>query len=153
MNNLTYKGYTGTIDASIEDECLHGKILFIKDIITYEGNTVEDIKTSFEEAVDRYLAYCKKTGKPANKPYSGTFNVRVGQETHRKAVEIAYHRNITLNDFVAQSIQNAIEHNGVIKLEHIHHHKITIADNQTPTTVVATTMEQPHTWEKLNAIQ
>ena len=152
MSNLTYKGYTGTIEASIEDGCLHGQILFITDIITYEGNTVDDIKTSFEEAVDHYLAYCHDTGKPANKPYSGTFNVRVGQDLHRKAVEVAYNQSITLNDFVAQSIKKAIEKNGVIKLEHTHHHNITITDNQTSTTVVAT-MEKPLAWEKLNAIQ
>jgi len=109
MNNLAYKGYTGTIKASIEDNCLHGQILFIEDIITYEGVTVDDIKASFKEAVDRYLSYCKETGRPANKPYSGTFNVRVGQDIHRKAVEIAYHRGITLNDFVTQSIQAAID--------------------------------------------
>ena len=76
MSNLTYKGYTGTIEASIEDNCLHGQILLIDDIITYEGTTVENNKAAFEEAVNRYLAYCEKTGKPANKPYSGTFNVR-----------------------------------------------------------------------------
>ena len=152
MNKLTYKSYIGTIDASVEDSCLHGQILFIDDIITYEGNTVPEIKTSFKEAVDRYLAYCKETGRPANKPYSGTFNVRVGQELHRKAVEIACHRGITLNDFVTQSIKDAIEQNGVIKLEHTHHHCITITDSQTSTTVVAT-MEIPHGWENINAIQ
>ncbi len=152
MNNLTYKGYTGTIEASIEDACLHGQLLFITDIITYEGDTVEDIKRSFKEAVDHYLEYCKETGKPANKPYSGTFNVRVGQEIHRKAVEVAYHQGITLNDFVVQSIKKSIEHNGIIKLEHTHHYNITITDNQTPATVVAT-MDKPLAWEKLNAIQ
>lgn len=151
MNKFTYKGYTGTIEASIEDGCLHGQILFIDDIITYEGNTVDDIKTSFEESVDRYLAYCKETGKSANKPYSGTFNVRVGQELHRKAVEVAYHRNITLNDFVTQSIQTAIEQNGVVKVEHAHHYNITITDSQPSATVIAT-MEPPLEWGKLNAI-
>jgi predicted HicB family RNase H-like nuclease len=151
MNKLTYKGYTGTIEASIEDGCLHGQLLFIDDIITYEGNTVNDIKTSFEEAVDRYLTYCKETGKPANKPYSGTFNVRVGQELHRKAVEVAYHRGITLNDFVSQSIQTAIEQNGVVRVELTHQHNITITDSQTSATVVAT-MEQPISWGTYNAI-
>lgn len=151
MNKLTYKGYTGTIEASIEDSCLHGQILFIEDIITYEGKTVEEIKTSFKEAVNRYLAYCKETGKPANKPYSGTFNVRVGQDLHRKAVEIAYQRGITLNDFVTQSIQSAIEQNGVVKVEHTHHHNIAITDNQTSASVVAT-VEQPLAWETYNAV-
>jgi len=151
MNKLTHKGYAGTIEASIEDSCLHGQILFIEDIITYEGTTVEDIKTSFKEAVDRYLAYCEETGKPANKPYSGTFNVRVGQDLHRKAVEVAYHRGITLNDFVTQSIQTAIEQNGIVKVEHTHHHNITITDYQTSASVVAT-VEQPLAWETYNAV-
>ena len=151
MNKLTYKGYTGTIDASIEDGCLHGQILFIDDIITYEGNTVDDIKTSFEEAVERYLAYCKETGKPANKPYSGTFNVRVGQELHRKAVEVAYYRGITLNDFVTQSIKTAIEQNGVVIVEHTQQHNIYITDSKTPATFIAA-MEKPYAWETINAI-
>lgn len=151
MNNLTYKGYTGTIEASVEDGCLHGQLLFITDLVTYEGNTVDEIKTSFEEAVNHYLTYCKETGKPANKPYSGTFNVRVGQKVHRKAVEVAYHQGITLNDFVAQSIKSAIAQNGIIRLEHTHHHNITITDSQTSATVVAT-MEQPLTWETFDAI-
>lgn len=151
MNKLTHKGYTGTIEASIEDSCLHGQILFIEDIITYEGTTVDDIKTSFKEAVDRYLTYCKETGKPSNKPYSGTFNVRVGEDLHRKAVEVAYHRGITLNDFVTQSIKTAIEQNGIIKVEHTHQHNIVIANNQTSASVVAT-VEQPLAWGTYNAV-
>lgn len=151
MNKLAYKGYAGKIDVSIEDECLHGQILFIDDIITYEGNTVEEIKVAFEEAVDRYLAYCEETGKPANKPYSGTFNVRVGQELHRKAVETAYHRGITLNDFVAQSIRTAIEQDGVVRVEHTHNHIVTITGNEISATRIAS-MEQPQSWEKISAV-
>lgn len=151
MNKLTYKGYTGAIEVSIEDNCLHGQILFIEDIITYEGTTVVDIKASFKEAVNRYLAYCKETGKPANKPYSGTFNVRVGQDIHRKAAEIAYHRGIALNDFVTQSIQAAIEQNSVVKVEHTHKLNITITDNQTSASVIATGA-QPFAWETFNAV-
>lgn len=151
MNKLTYKGYAGTIDVSLEDGCLHGQILFIEDIITYEGSTVDDIKISFEEAVDRYLAYCEETGRPANKPYSGTFNVRVGQELHRKAVEAAYHRGITLNDFVAQSIRIAIEQNGVVKVEHTHNHTVTITGIEISATRTAS-MEQPNSWEKISAV-
>ena len=151
MNKLSHKGYTGTIEVSIEDDCLHGKILFINDIITYEGNTVDDIKISFEDAVNHYLAYCEESGKPANKPYSGTFNVRVGQYLHKKAAETAYYRNITLNEFVAQSIQAEIEQNEVARVEHTHHHNITITDQQTSATVLAT-MEQPLVWETVYAI-
>ena len=82
-NKLIYKGFTGSLDASLEDECLVGKVLFIDDIVTYEGDTVPALKANFQAAVDRYLAFCEKTGKAANKPYSGTFNVRVGSDLRR----------------------------------------------------------------------
>jgi predicted HicB family RNase H-like nuclease len=150
MSNLKYKGYTGTIEASIEDDCLHGEILFINDLITYEGNTVAEIKSSFEEAVDRYLAYCEETGKPADKPCSGTFNVRIGPELHRKAVEAAYEQSLTLNEFVTQSIQAAIDQNRIVKLEHTHHHEITLCTSQPPASVVTTT-EQADVWRTFNA--
>ena len=56
MNKLHYKGYTGSVLISVEDDCLHGKILDINDIITYEGETVKDIKAAFEAAVERYVS-------------------------------------------------------------------------------------------------
>jgi predicted HicB family RNase H-like nuclease len=150
MSKLRHKGYAGTIEVSIEDGCLHGSILFINDLITYEGNTVEEIKASFEEAVDRYLAYCEETGKPADKPCSGTFNVRVGPELHRKAVEAAHDRGITLNEFVTQSMQAAIEYNGTLKLEQSHRHEIILSTSQ-PSASVVTTTEQPNTWRTFDA--
>jgi predicted HicB family RNase H-like nuclease len=150
MSKLKYKGYAGTIEPSIEDGCLHGEILFINDLITYEGTTVAEIKASFEEAVDRYLAYCEETGRPADKPCSGTFNVRVGPELHRKAVEAAYEQGFTLNEFVTRSIQAATEQNRILTLEHTHHHEITFFTSQTSSSVVAA-MEQPHAWEPINA--
>lgn len=101
---LTYKGYTGSIEVSIEDECLHGRVLFIDDLITYEGNTVEEIKIAFQNATDRYIAYCLKTGKPANKPYSGTFNVRIGSSRHRALAQQAHKEKTSINDVVCKAI-------------------------------------------------
>lgn len=135
-NTLSYKGYTGSVDINIEDRCLHGKILFIDDIITYEGDTIPDIETAFKGAVDRYMAHCKESGKPANKPYSGTFNVRIGPELHRKAAKAAHARNIKLNVFVAQAIKTATEQTGPIKIEHTHNHNINVASGETVGAIV-----------------
>lgn len=71
---MSYKGYLGSIEASVEDACLHGKLLFIDDLITYEGDTVPALVDAFRAAVDDYLAYCEETGKQANKTFSGSFN-------------------------------------------------------------------------------
>jgi len=56
METLKYKGYSGTIEYSEEDNCLFGKVIGMnKNIITYEGKTVEELKVDFESGVDLYL--------------------------------------------------------------------------------------------------
>lgn len=102
---LTHKGFTGSGEMSLEDDCLVGRVLFIDDIITYEGATVAELVANFQSAVDDYLDYCKRTGKPANKPYSGTFNVRIGPQLHREAVMAASATGINLNEFVTTAIE------------------------------------------------
>jgi predicted HicB family RNase H-like nuclease len=107
-NDFNYKGYSGSCLVSIEDDCLHGRILFIDDLITYEGNSVSELGISFKEAVDGYINYCKETGTPANKPYSGSFNIRPGPELHKSAAQCAVLTGVKLNEFVRGAILNAV---------------------------------------------
>ena len=105
---LEYNGYQGTVEFSKDDDLLFGRILHIDSLIQYEGQSVEEIKTAFKEAIDSYLDFCEKTGRTPNKPYSGTFNVRIGQELHRKAVAIATNNGKSLNEFVRDAIRIAV---------------------------------------------
>jgi hypothetical protein len=34
---LHHKGFLGGVEISVEDGCLNGKLLFIKDLVTYES--------------------------------------------------------------------------------------------------------------------
>lgn len=64
MGLLKYKGYTGSVDYNEEDNCLYGKVLGMsKDMITYEGQDVNELRKDFEGAIDDYLALCKANGK------------------------------------------------------------------------------------------
>lgn len=54
-NTLLYKGFRGTIDYSSEDDCLFGKLVGIDDLVTYEGQSLAEIKGAFHEAVEDYL--------------------------------------------------------------------------------------------------
>ena len=67
MNNLKYKGYTGTIENHPADKCLFGKVEgIVKDSITYEGQSITELKTDFENAIDSYLEGCEELGiKPS----------------------------------------------------------------------------------------
>ena len=106
---MKHSGFTGSYDISFDDDCLHGRVLFIDDLISYEGATPLELKQAFIDAVDRYIAHCETTGKAPNRPYSGTFNVRVGAELHRSAARCARQRDMTLNELIVRALQASVD--------------------------------------------
>ena len=72
-----YKGFTGSIEISVDDDCLFGKILYIDDLVNYFAKTPKELEIEFKKAVDDYLAFCKSEGVSPNKPFSGSSNVPV----------------------------------------------------------------------------
>ncbi|GJJ01088.1 hypothetical protein RugamoR64_16260 [Duganella rhizosphaerae] len=120
---MEYKGYCGSSEISMEDDCLHGRILFIDDLIIFEGQTPRELKEAFAAAVDRYEAHCKQTGKAPNKQYSGSFNVRTGSELHRDASKAASLIGQSLNDYVKESLMHRLAPNRVVvAVTENHHH-------------------------------
>jgi len=117
-----HKGYAGSIDFSLEDKILHGKILFIDDLVNYEGETLDALNSAFIEAVEFYLATCAEEGVAPDKPCSGVFNVRVPRDLHKQAQMEAARRGLTLNEFVRISIENEV--NGARSVT-IHNHEHT----------------------------
>ena len=81
MNTMHYKGYIGSIEVSEADNCLYGKVIDLPagTAITFEGETVSDLRIDFENAVDDYLEYCKENNIQPCKSYSGTLNIRMAQ--------------------------------------------------------------------------
>ena len=104
---MKYKSYFGSIEYSQEDNCLHGRLLNITDSISYEGNSVDEIKAAFHEAVDDYLAVCKKIGKSPNKPFSGKVMFRIAPEVHAKAALAAQLKGISLNQWAEEVMEKA----------------------------------------------
>lgn len=105
---IHYRDYTGSIDFSEEDEVFHGKVIGIKSLISFEGNSVQTLTEDFHNAVDGYLEYCEKNGKQPEKPFKGSFNVRIQPELHRKAALTASARGISLNAFVEDAIRRSV---------------------------------------------
>jgi len=113
---FTYKGYKGSIDCSIDDACLYGKVLFIEDVISYEGSTITELKKAFEESLDDYLATCKEVGKDPDKSFAGSFNIRIGPQTHKDAALVALEENQTLNEFIKEAVEEKIFRSNAINI-------------------------------------
>lgn len=109
MKYLEHKGYTGTIEYSPEDNLLFGKVVGIKGLISYEGETGKLLEEDFKNVIDAYLADFKKEGKTPEKPFKGSFNVRIPASLHQKAALLAMESKTSLNSFVAEAIRSQIE--------------------------------------------
>ena len=106
---LQYKGYFGAVHYSDEDETLHGRIEFIRDLVTYEGDDAKSIKRAFQEAVDDYLALCVRTGRKPETSLKGSFNVRPGPELHRRAMIAARKKRASLNAVVTEALERFLD--------------------------------------------
>ncbi len=107
-NYLHYKDYTGSIELAEDDAIFHGRVIGIKDMISFEGDSVETIVEDFHNAVDEYLDFCNEKGKQPEKPFKGSFNVRIQPELHRQAAIAASTRGISLNAFVEDAIKQTV---------------------------------------------
>lgn len=113
MKYLEYKGYTGSIEYSPEDSLLYGKVLGIRGLISYEGETGKLLEQDFKEAVDSYLTECKAEGKSPEKPFKGSFNVRIPASLHQLAALLAMEDKVSLNNFVAEAIRHRVSKESV----------------------------------------
>ena len=107
-NYLHYKNYTGSVEFSEEDAVFHGKVIGIKSLISFEGDSVSSIINDFHKAVDEYLMFCTSKGKEPEKPFKGSFNVRINADLHRKLALTASERGISLNTLVENAIQHSV---------------------------------------------
>ena len=104
---LNYKDYVGSIKWSPEDKVFHGNVIGIKTPITFSGNSVITITEGFQNAIDEYLDYCELNNKEPEESFRGSFNVHINAELHRKAVQEATKRGITLNELIGELIQSS----------------------------------------------
>ncbi len=107
-NLLEYKGYSGTVEFSADDETFFGRIAGIRDVVSFEADSVAKLKKSFREAVEDYTETCEKLNKHPDKEYKGSFNVRIKPKIHRLAVIKSAAMKMSLNQFVEVVLEKEV---------------------------------------------
>ena len=111
MDYLEYKGYKGTVEYSKEDNCLFGKVIGMsQDVILYEGQTLDELRSDFEAGIDDYIAGCIAEGVDPRKPFSGRLNLRMPSELHARVAILANSTGTTINDFINKAIIHELDH-------------------------------------------
>lgn len=111
MGYMKYKGYTGSVEYSDEDDCLFGKVQGLHGtLISYEGSTVDEIREDFKGAVDDYLESCRERGVEPARPYSGKFVVRMASDLHGRIAALADATGTTINEIINRAVRHELEH-------------------------------------------
>ena len=109
MNTMTYKGYAARIEYSDEDNCFIGHIASINDVVGFHGESVEELRLAFEEAVDDYLETCEKLNRSPQKPYSGNLMLRLSSDVHAKIAMAAEVSGKSINQWTADTLTEVLE--------------------------------------------
>ena len=107
MNIMKYKVYVARIEYDEEDRIFVGHLAGIKDIVGFHGKTVDELESAFHESVESYIAISSKTGRPAQKPYSGKLMLRVSPDVHAAVATAAELHGKSINQWASEVLDKA----------------------------------------------
>jgi predicted HicB family RNase H-like nuclease len=105
---IDYKGYTGVFEFDPTIDGFHGRVVGLRDVVTFEGRSVEELRHEMEESIEDYLELCDEAGKEPERPYRGEFLVRTTPEVHRAVATAAEAAGMSLNAWVETTITTIV---------------------------------------------
>lgn len=60
---MTSQGYRGSVRFDDAAEIFHGEVAGVRDVVTFERRTVDELTTAFQESIDDYLEFCRSRGE------------------------------------------------------------------------------------------
>lgn len=99
---LTYKGYAAHVEFDAEDRLFFGKLAGISDMVSFHGETVDELIAAFQAAVDDYMVMSTKLQKAVQKPYSGKLMLRIPPEVHAQVAMMAQASGKSLNAWATE---------------------------------------------------
>ena len=101
---MKYKGYLADIAYDDTAKIFHGEVIGLKDIITFQGKSVDELRKAFHDSVNDYLAWCDERGEQPEKTYSGKLHIRMNPSLHAHLAIEATKQGISLNDLINQKL-------------------------------------------------
>ena len=104
---MEYKGYTGEAEVCVEDGILFGRVTNIRDVVTFQSETIGGLEREFQISVDEYLRACRELGQEPNRPFDGVLDLRVPQKLQERIVRTAESDGKTVSDWVRDRLDEA----------------------------------------------
>lgn len=104
---MEYKGYVGQVSFDDEADIFHGEVINTRDVITFQGRSVEEIRLAFHESIDEYLQWCRERKKIPDRPFSGKLIVRIPPALHRSIFLSAKHEGKSINKWIEEHLTSS----------------------------------------------
>jgi len=105
---MEYKGYIAKVEFDDEANIFHGEVINLRDVITFEGASVDELWQAFKDSVDDYLDFCAERNEEPEKPFSGELVVRIDPELHRQLLLRAKMANKSLNSWIGEALKTLV---------------------------------------------
>lgn len=105
MTTMTHEGYLATLEIDEDAGVIHGRVINANAMLTFEGETLAELRRAFCDTIADYRDWCKERGVEPGKPYSGTFSLRIAPELHRRVAEQAAKAGESINQFIAERLE------------------------------------------------
>lgn len=105
---MEYKGYIARVEVDDDVGILHGEVINTRDVITFEGTSIDELRQALADSIEDYLAFCAERGEEPDKPFSGKFSLRVDPELHRQITIRARTANKSVNSWITETLEAAV---------------------------------------------
>lgn len=105
---MEYKGYIAHVTFDDEARIFHGEVVNIRDVITFQGESVSELYQAFQDSVNDYLSFCAERHEEPAAPFSGRFLVQLPPEQYRRVIfaaeKVGKGVESWLTDIIAQAV-------------------------------------------------
>ena len=105
---IEYKGYTGVFEFDSSIDAFHGRVAGLKDVVTFQGRSLDELRREMAESVEDYLELCAETGKEPERSYRGEFLIRTTPDLHRAVAIEAKSAGMSLNAWVEATLSTVV---------------------------------------------
>ncbi|MCP5007205.1 MAG: type II toxin-antitoxin system HicB family antitoxin [Planctomycetes bacterium] len=106
---MSYRGYKGYFEYDEKADIFHGQVIGIRDVITFQGRSIDDLKVALKDSIDDYLEMCEQEEKSPDKPFSGKFSLRLPPEIHSKVAQAAASTHKSINSWITDVVESNLE--------------------------------------------
>lgn len=101
---LEYKSYVAVMRVEVDDGCIAGHTIGMRDGVTFEGQTVAEAIQAFHDSVEDYLKWCEERKVEPDKPFSGKLVLRLTPDLHKRLSVEPAQADKSLNSLIVDTL-------------------------------------------------